>query len=95
MILARLNRPAMIALDDVDAGLDAGEQADLCRMLAEITAAGTAVLVTAREIDAAHGATVIRLGGTVRRRRVSGGVPGFRRSPELESGWGCRRRRRR
>lgn len=63
LVLAGLSRPAVIALDGVDNGLDAREQADLWRLLGEITAAGTAVLVTAREIDPSHGATVIRLGG--------------------------------
>ena len=62
LILAGLSRPAVIALDGLDNGLDAREQADLWRQLTEIAATGTAVLVTAREIDPSLGATVIRLG---------------------------------
>jgi ABC-2 type transport system ATP-binding protein len=63
LVLAGLSRPGVIALDGVDDGLDTREQAELWRLLAHITAAGTAVLVTAREIDPIHGATVIRLDG--------------------------------
>ena len=62
LILAGLGDPAVIALDGVDDGLDAAEQAELWRLLDEIAAAGTAVLVTAREIDAARVSAVIRLG---------------------------------
>jgi ABC-2 type transport system ATP-binding protein len=62
LILAGLSAPAVIALDGVDDGLDAAEQADLWRLLDEIAASGTAVLVTAREVDAARVSTVIQLG---------------------------------
>ncbi len=54
LILARLAKPALIALDGVDSGLDAGEQAALWALLGELTAEGVAVLVTAREIDPAR-----------------------------------------
>lgn len=62
LALAGLSRPAVIALDGVDAGLDAAEQANLWRLLDEVAATGTAVLVTAREIDVARVSRVIRLG---------------------------------
>jgi ABC-2 type transport system ATP-binding protein len=62
LVLARLSRPAVIALDGVDAGLDAAEQANLWCLLDEVAATGTAVLVTAREIDVARVSRVIRLG---------------------------------
>jgi ABC-2 type transport system ATP-binding protein len=61
LALARLANPAVIALDGVDDGLDAGEQAELWRILGELAAAGVAVVVTAREIDPDRVATVIRL----------------------------------
>ncbi|MBW6438226.1 ATP-binding cassette domain-containing protein [Actinoplanes hulinensis] len=53
LALAMLTDPAVIALDGVDAGLDHAEQNALWRLLAEIATGGAAVLVTAREIDAA------------------------------------------
>jgi ABC-2 type transport system ATP-binding protein len=61
LALARLENPAVIALDGVDDGLDAGEQAELWRILDELAATGVAVVVTAREIDPNRVATVIRL----------------------------------
>ncbi|MEU8814002.1 ATP-binding cassette domain-containing protein [Actinoplanes sp. NPDC048796] len=61
LILARLEDPAVIALDGVDDGLDRREREELWQLIDEITASGTAVLVTAREIDPERGATVIRL----------------------------------
>ncbi|MEV4346105.1 ATP-binding cassette domain-containing protein [Actinoplanes sp. NPDC049596] len=63
LILARLSEPSLIALDGVDQGLDQQEREDLGRLLGEVTASGTAVLVTAREIDPASVTTVIRLPG--------------------------------
>jgi ABC-type nitrate/sulfonate/bicarbonate transport system ATPase subunit len=62
LVLAGLSRPEVVALDGLDAGLDTAEQAGLWRLLAEFTAAGTAVLVTAREVDPARVTTVVRLG---------------------------------
>ncbi|SNY14590.1 ABC transporter ATP-binding protein [Paractinoplanes atraurantiacus] len=62
LVLARLEEPAVIALDGVDDGLDRREREDLWELLDEIAASGTAVLVTAREIDPERVATVIRLG---------------------------------
>ncbi|GAA0457772.1 hypothetical protein Ade02nite_06950 [Paractinoplanes deccanensis] len=63
LILARLSEPSVIALDGVDEGLDRREREDLWRLLDEIVASGTAVLVTAREVDPARVSTVIRLPG--------------------------------
>ncbi|MEU4561699.1 ABC transporter ATP-binding protein [Actinoplanes sp. NPDC023936] len=53
LVLAGLNRPSVIALDGVDAGLDAAEREALWALLGEIAASGVAVLVTAREVDPA------------------------------------------
>jgi len=62
LALARMAEPAVIVLDGLDDGLDSGEQAELWRILGELSAAGVAVVVTAREVDPARVATVIRLG---------------------------------
>jgi ABC-2 type transport system ATP-binding protein len=62
LVLAKLGDPAVIALDGVDQGLDAGEQDALWVLLDEIAASGVAVLVTARTIDRARVTTVIELG---------------------------------
>ncbi|MGX6607265.1 ABC transporter ATP-binding protein [Micromonosporaceae bacterium Da 78-11] len=62
LILAGLDRPDVLALDGFDYGLDVAEQAELWRLLGEITATGTAVLLTAREVDPARVSTTIRLG---------------------------------
>ena len=61
LVLAKLGDPAVIALDGVDQGLDAGEQDALWALLDEIAASGVAVLVTARTIDRARVTTVIDL----------------------------------
>ncbi|BBH64324.1 hypothetical protein ACTI_10090 [Actinoplanes sp. OR16] len=61
LVLATLNDPAVIALDGVDAGLDAAEQASLWALLDAVTAEGVAVLVTAREIDPSLVDTVVVL----------------------------------
>jgi len=63
LVLARLSNPALIALDGLDDGLDAAEQAALLKQLAEIAATGTAVVFTARDIDPESVTTVIRLTG--------------------------------
>ncbi|XVU24160.1 ABC transporter ATP-binding protein [Actinoplanes sp. CA-054009] len=63
LILARLEDPAVIALDGVDDGLDRRERDELWKLLDEIAADGTAVMVTAREIDPEQVTTVIRLHG--------------------------------
>jgi ABC-type multidrug transport system ATPase subunit len=62
LVLAQLERPAVIALDGLDNGLDRREQTALRRHLTEIAATGTAILLTAREIDPATVTTVIDLG---------------------------------
>ncbi len=62
LILARLSRPQVIALDGLDDGLDSGEQDALWQQLAEIAADGAAVLVTAREVDPERVTKTIELG---------------------------------
>lgn len=63
LVLARLEEPRVIALDGLDVGLDAAEQAELWRLLRGIAESGVAVLVTARDVDEEGGVTLIRLGG--------------------------------
>ena len=63
LVLAQLSEPALIALDGLDNGLDAVEQAVLLKQLAEIAATGTTVVVTARDIDPELVTTVVRLSG--------------------------------
>ncbi|MCU7723739.1 ABC transporter ATP-binding protein [Actinoplanes sp. KI2] len=63
LVLALLSGPALIALDGLDDGLEAGEREALLKQLAEIAAEGTAVVFTARDIDPASVTTVIRLVG--------------------------------
>ena len=62
LVLARLERPRVIALDAVDEGLDAGETRELWTQLESIAEEGIAVLVTAREVDPGRVSTVVRLG---------------------------------
>ncbi|BCJ42423.1 hypothetical protein GCM10010168_08350 [Actinoplanes ianthinogenes] len=61
LVLAGLAKPAVIALDGVDAGLDARERGELWGLLGELTAGGLAVLVTAREVDPARVSRVVHL----------------------------------
>jgi ABC-2 type transport system ATP-binding protein len=63
VVLARLENPQVIALDGVDGGLDGREEDELWGLLAGLSEAGIAVLVTAREVDPARVSTVVRLGG--------------------------------
>src|SRR6185295_11888531 len=63
LVLAQLSKPALIALDGLDNGLDAVEQAVLLKQLAEIAATGTTVVFTARDIDPELVTTVVRLSG--------------------------------
>jgi len=86
LVLAGLSRPAVIALDGVDDGLDAEEQADLWRLLTETAAGGVAVLVTAREIDPSHGATVIRLGAPRQPELPEPAEPALAEAPVLAEG---------
>jgi len=62
LILARLSGPSVIARDGLDDGLDSGEQDALWEQLAEIATDGTAVLVTAREVDPGRVTKLIELG---------------------------------
>jgi ABC-2 type transport system ATP-binding protein len=62
LILANLAKPSVIALDGLDAGLDAGEQQRLWELIDQLAEAGIAVLVTAREVDPERVAQVIELG---------------------------------
>ncbi|GAA0550481.1 ATP-binding cassette domain-containing protein [Paractinoplanes ferrugineus] len=61
LVLARLEQPAVIALDGLDESLDDSEQAALLAQLTEIAAGGTTVLFTARRADPATVSTVIDL----------------------------------
>jgi ABC-2 type transport system ATP-binding protein len=63
LVLAQLSKPALIALDGLDNGLDAAEQEALLKQLTEMAATGTTVVLTARDIDPELVTTVIRLGG--------------------------------
>lgn len=67
LILAELAFPAVIALDGYDDGLDTRERVALWRLITELADRGTAVLITAREIDPAHVTTVIRLAAEAER----------------------------
>ncbi len=49
LALALLDAPALVAVDDVDVALTAGEQAVLHALLRDVAAGGTAVLAVARE----------------------------------------------
>ena len=62
LALARLAEPAVIALDGLDVGLDATEQAQLWQILGELAGTGLTVVVTARDVDPERVTTVIRLG---------------------------------
>jgi ABC-2 type transport system ATP-binding protein len=64
IVLARMAQPEIVALDAVDEGLDEGEREALWALIDEMAAAGTTVLVTARDVDEARASTVIRLGET-------------------------------
>jgi ABC-2 type transport system ATP-binding protein len=62
LILAGLSGPQVIAVDGLDNGLDSREQKTLWGLIDEIAEGGTAVLVTAREIDPERVAKLIELG---------------------------------
>jgi ABC-2 type transport system ATP-binding protein len=62
LILAGLSEPQVIALDGLDDGLDSREQEALWEQIHEIAEGGTAVLVTAREVDPERVAKLIELG---------------------------------
>jgi ABC-2 type transport system ATP-binding protein len=71
LVLALLERPQIIALDGVDDGLNAHEQAALWVELERIAETGVALLVSAREVEADRVATIIHLD---RARRPAGAV---------------------
>ena len=85
LVLAGLSRPDVLALDGLDDGLDTAEQADLWHLLGELTAAGTAVLITAREVDPARVSTVIRLGSP--REPTTEVLPHEPKAPAKENEW--------
>jgi ABC-2 type transport system ATP-binding protein len=62
LILAGLSGPPVIALDGLDDGLDSREQEALWEQVFQIAGGGTAVLVTAREVDPERVAKLIELG---------------------------------
>jgi ABC-2 type transport system ATP-binding protein len=61
IVLALMEDPRLIALDGVDEGLDAGERTRLREVLHEVTDAGVAVIVTARNLDDDDVTTEVRL----------------------------------
>jgi ABC-2 type transport system ATP-binding protein len=61
LVLAQLERPQLIALDGLDDGLDADEQAALWAELARIAENGVAVLVTTRAVNEDQVARIVRL----------------------------------
>jgi ABC-2 type transport system ATP-binding protein len=75
IVLAGLAEPAVIALDGFDDGLDAAERAALWRLITEMAGAGTAVILTAREVDPAAGVSVIRLGAAADAGERAAGAP--------------------
>jgi ABC-2 type transport system ATP-binding protein len=86
LILARLEDPGVIALDGLDDGLDAAEQAELWRLLRVIAESGVAVLVTAREVGEESGVTVIRLGGAPAASEGCGAVAAPPTTTETDAG---------
>jgi ABC-2 type transport system ATP-binding protein len=62
LILAKLAKPQVIALDGLDDGLDAGERQRLWELIDGLSEDGVAVLVSAREVDPERVAQVIDLG---------------------------------
>jgi ABC-2 type transport system ATP-binding protein len=63
LVLAGIGEPAVVALDGLDIGLDADEQAAVWRRLADLAAAGVAVIAATRTADPGRVTTVITLGG--------------------------------
>jgi len=51
LVLARVERPALVVVDDADADLSAAERADLWTALRELADEGVAVVAACREID--------------------------------------------
>jgi ABC-2 type transport system ATP-binding protein len=80
LVLARLAEPALIAVDGVDDGLDAAEQEALWIRLAELAEAGTAIVLTARDVDPTRVTTMIRLGA---RSTPDGGRPATANTPPV------------
>jgi ABC-2 type transport system ATP-binding protein len=66
LVLALIERPQIIALDGVEDGLTAREQAALWVELERIARTGVALLVSAREADADRVATIVHLDGARR-----------------------------
>jgi ABC-2 type transport system ATP-binding protein len=61
LVLARMEDPAAIALDDWDTGLDDAERADLLDRLRALTDEGIAVIITARTVSPSVTTHVITL----------------------------------
>lgn len=62
LVLARLENPQVIALDEVDSGMDAAEAGALWARLGEIAEEGIALLLTAREVHQDQVTASVRLG---------------------------------
>jgi ABC-2 type transport system ATP-binding protein len=53
LVLARVERPRLVVVDDADADLSAAERADLWAALRELAGEGVAVVAACREVDPA------------------------------------------
>ncbi|GLY94684.1 ATP-binding cassette domain-containing protein [Actinoplanes sp. NBRC 103695] len=62
LVLARMEHPAAIALDDADTGLDDAEREHLHQALTDLTSEGLAVLFTARSVPTGSVTQEISLG---------------------------------
>jgi ABC-2 type transport system ATP-binding protein len=61
LVLARMENPAVIALDDWDTGLDDAERRQLRQTLTDLTTEGIAVIITARTVEPDLTTNVINL----------------------------------
>jgi ABC-2 type transport system ATP-binding protein len=61
LTMARLERPALLCVDDADADLSTPERADLWKRLREIADDGTAVVAACREVDPAFPDRIVTL----------------------------------
>ncbi|MEV6595274.1 ATP-binding cassette domain-containing protein [Actinoplanes sp. NPDC051346] len=74
LVLARIGKPQVVAVDGMDDGLNAAEREALWRLIADLAAEGVTVLISAREVDEALVSTVVSLGGPAREVPSATGV---------------------